>query len=181
MRVNLESLEDEKRRGGVLVVVQDLSESRQLEATQQRFIANAGHELKTPITAIRGAVELLLDGADEDPEVRRRFLGHIQTQSLRMQRLSETLLRLARTGYDFREPNIAKVELCFLEHFAERVEPLVRSADTRLYVEDQGSRVYADEEWLEQALLILLSNAVKHSESGGCIWLRAKKRALCGR
>ncbi|MDQ4043500.1 MAG: HAMP domain-containing protein, partial [Actinomycetota bacterium] len=92
----------DEHKGGVLVVIRDLSEGRRLEANQQRFLANAAHELKTPITTILGASELLLTESKDDPEVRRRFLEHILSEANRMQRLSDTLLRLARTGVDMR-------------------------------------------------------------------------------
>lgn len=100
----------DEHRGGVLIVVRDLSETRRLEANQQRFLANATNELKTPITAILGAAELLLTEKDDDPRVRERFLTHIRSEAERMQRLSETLLQLAQTGWDHRDPKIGEVD-----------------------------------------------------------------------
>ncbi len=70
LQVKLEHLDKfDDHRGGVLVVIRDLSEGRRLEANQQRFLANAAHELKTPITTIVGASELLLTESEDDPEV----------------------------------------------------------------------------------------------------------------
>src|SRR5215217_1395647 len=70
-QINLEHMPAfDEHKGGVLIVVRDLSESRRLEANQQRFLANAAHELKTPITAILGAAELLLTEKDDNPRVR---------------------------------------------------------------------------------------------------------------
>jgi PAS domain S-box-containing protein len=162
----------DEHKGGVLVVIRDLSEGRRLEANQQRFLANAAHELKTPITTILGASELLLTESKDDPEVRRRFLEHILSEAHRMQRLSDTLLRLARTGVDMRDPEVVVVDLDGVSReAAERMEPLTESAGVRLRVEGNGGRVLADQEWLEQALLVVLSNAVRFSERGGSIWL----------
>ncbi|MDQ3926596.1 MAG: HAMP domain-containing histidine kinase, partial [Actinomycetota bacterium] len=166
-------------KGGVLVVMQDLSEGLRLEANQQRFLANAAHELKTPIGAIIGASELLLTGDDEEPELRRRFLNHIHSEACRMQQLSETLLQMARTGWDLREPNLEV--LCLdtaARKAAERVEPLVESAGLKLCVEGQGTHVRADAEWLEQALLVVLSNAIKNSGWGRRIRLRVSDAAV---
>ena len=173
LRVNLERVPAfDEHGGGALVVVQDLSEGRRLEANQQRFLANAAHELKTPITTILGASDLLLDGDEEDPELRRRFLGHINSEARRMQRLSETLLSLARTGLDLREPDLAEVDPNEVtRRVAERMRPLAQSAGLELSVEGRGTGVLADEEWLEQALLALVSNAVKHSGRGGRVRL----------
>jgi len=175
LRVRLEHLPAfDEHRGGVLVVIQDLSEGRRLEEKQQRFLANAAHELKTPITAILGAAELLHDGDDDDPEVRRRLLDHILSESRRMQRLSETLLRLAMMGVEPRDPEYETLSLDEVAtDAAERMEPLAESAGLKLRVEGGGGRVRADREWLEQCLMTLLGNAIRHSGQGDSVWLRA--------
>lgn len=169
----------DEHRGGVLVVVRDLSESQRLEANQQRFLANAAHELRTPITAILGASDLLLTEREDLPEVRERFLKHIRSEAERMQRLSDTLLRLARTGWDRRDPKIAAVDLGEVaSRVAERMRPLADSSWLTISAEGEGGRAQADEEWLEQALLVLVSNAIKHSEKGGSVRLRAQGPVL---
>ena len=174
LKVNVEHMPAfDDHKGGVLVVMQDLSGGRRLEANQQRFLANAAHELKTPITTILGAAELLLDGDDEDPDTRRRFLNHIHAEAERMRRLSDTLLRLARVGWDQREPELETVELADVARSAaERIKPLAESAGLEVRTAGRGKRVRADYELLEQALLVLLSNAVTYSEEGGTITLR---------
>ena len=160
-------------KGGVLVVMQDLSEGRRLEANQQRFLANAAHELRTPITTILGASELLLTG-DEDEELRRRFLNHIHSEAGRMQRLSETLLKLARTGSDGRDPEPEPMDTGqALRETVGRMGPLAEKAGLSLRVEDSGGRVLADREWLEQALLVLTNNAIQHGADGDEVRLRA--------
>lgn len=178
--INLEHMPAfDGHRGGVLIVVRDLSETQRLGANQQRFLANAAHELKTPITAILGAAELLLTEEKDDPQIRERFLTHIRSEAERMQRLSETLLHLAQTGWDRRDPNIGEVDLARVaSRVAERMRPLAESSWLDLSVEGEGGRVRADEEWLEQALLVLVSNALKHSAKGGRIWLRARGRCV---
>jgi signal transduction histidine kinase len=180
LQVKLEHLpEFDDHKGGVLVVFQDLSEGRRLEANQQRFLANAAHELKTPITTILGAAELLLTEEDDDPEIRHRFLKHISAEAQRMHRLSDTLLRLARTGADLREPDIVLVDLDGIaRETAERMEALAESAGLTLRVEGRGGRVGADREWLEQCLLILLQNAVQHSGRGGEVVIRLDGRRV---
>lgn len=179
MRITLERLPNFEEQARVLVVIRDLSEGRRLEANQQRFLANAAHELKTPITTILGAAELLLTEEDDDPEVRQRFLSHIHSEAGRMRRLSETLLRLARTGYDFQEPDLRVLDLDgTAREAAERMEPLAESAGLTLDVKGRGGRVCADHEWLEQALLVVLNNAVQHSERGGEVRVRVEAAAV---
>jgi signal transduction histidine kinase len=152
--------------------MQDLSEGRRLEVRQQRFLANAAHELKTPITTILGASDLLLTEEEEDPEVRRRFLNHIFTEARRMQRLSETLLHLARVGWDLREPELEVVDLeAAAREVIWRMTPLAESAGIELSLIGHGKHVRADREWLEQALMVVVSNAVKYSGRGGRVRL----------
>jgi PAS domain S-box-containing protein len=175
-QINLERMRAfDEHKGGVLIVVRDLSETRRLEANQQRFLANAAHELKTPITAILGAADLLLTEKDDDPGVRERFLTHIRSEAERMQRLSETLLQLAQTGWDRRDPEVKEVDLLDVaSRVAERMGPLADGSWLQLSVEGRGGRARADEQWLEQALLVLVSNALKHSEKGGHVRLRVE-------
>lgn len=175
LRVYLERIPAfDDHKGGVLVVMQDLSEGRRLEANQQRFLANAAHELKTPITTILGASELLLTG-DEDEELRRRFLNHIHSEAGRMQRLSETLLRLARTGSDGRNPEPEPVDTGqAVREAADRMEPLAERTGLAVRTEGEGGRVLADREWLEQVLLVLTNNAIQHGAKGDEVRLRAE-------
>ncbi len=177
LRIKLERLaERENDQGDVLVVVQDLSEGRRLEASQQRFLANAAHQLSTPTMAILGAAELLATGDDADPTIRRRLLNHIFSEGHRMQQLSETLLRLSRVGWDQREPSLEILDLSRARQQAtERMAPLIENMGLRVLVEDESTTttcVRADPQWLQEVLLVLLSNAVKHSSRGADIRLR---------
>ncbi len=171
LRVKVECLvELEQSRGEVLVVIQDLSEGRQLEANQQRFLANAAHQLRTPIMAIVGAAELLATGEDADPTIRRRLLNHIFSEGRRLQRLSEVLLRLSRIGWDRREPDLDIVDLREAGQQATKLmEPLAESGGIRILTEGDASCVRTDPEWLQEVLMVLLSNAIKHSNRGGDI------------
>jgi PAS domain S-box-containing protein len=180
LRIKVECLvELEQSRGEVLVVIQDLSEGRQLEANQQRFLANAAHQLRTPIMAIVGAAELLATGENADPAVERRLLNHIFSEGRRMQRLSEVLLRLSRIGWDRREPDLDIVDLREAGQQATKLmEPLAESGGIRILTEGEGSCVRADPEWLQEVLMVLLSNAIKHSNRGGDIKVRARSGAI---
>jgi PAS domain S-box-containing protein len=177
LRIRLECLaEHENDQGDVLVVVQDLSEGRRLEASQQRFLANAAHQLSTPTMAILGAAELLATGDDADPTIRRRLLNHIFSEGRRMQQLSETLLRLSRVGWDQREPSSEILDLSRAGQQAiERMAPLIENMGLRALVEGESTTttcVRGDPQWLQEVLLTLLSNAIKHSSRGADIRLR---------
>ena len=178
LRVRLECLTNDQRKD-VLVVMQDLSEGHRLEANQQRFLANAAHQLRTPTMAIIGAAELLATGEDGNPATRRRLLNHIFSEGRRMRRLSDALLRLSRVGWDPREPEVEVVDLgAAAQQAAELMGPLAESDGLRVSVEGEGACVLADSEWLQEVLLVLLSNAIKHSSRGGDIRLRARGNAV---
>jgi PAS domain S-box-containing protein len=180
LRVKLECLvELEQSHGEILVVIQDLSEGQQLEANQQRFLANAAHQLRTPIMAIVGAAELLATGEDADPNIRRRLLNHIFSEGRRMQRLSEVLLRLSRIGWDRREPDLDIVDLREAGQQATKLmEPLAENGGIRILTEDESGCVRADPEWLQEVLMVLLSNAIKHSNRGGDIKVHTRSGAI---
>src|SRR5918995_1384226 len=159
-------------RSGVLVVMQDLSKGHRLEENQQRFLANAAHQLRTPTMAVMGAAELLATGEDANPATRRRLLDHIFSEGRRMQRLADVLLRLSRVGWDLREP---KEEVVDLREAGRQegglIEPLIESAGLGLSVAGDRACVRADPDWLQEVLLVLLSNAIKHSSRGGKVRL----------
>jgi PAS domain S-box-containing protein len=149
---------------GVLIVAQDLSEGRRLEEAQQRFLANAAHQLRTPLSAITFAAELLATKGD-DPVARRRFVEHILTGSERMRRLSDSLLKLARVGWGTREPELEPVNLSDVTNAAADVaKPLAEGSGVGVSVEGSSARVVADPALLEEALLIPITNAIQHSD-----------------
>jgi PAS domain S-box-containing protein len=159
----------------VLESNRNITERKRLEENQQRFLANAAHQLKTPITTIVGATELLVTKQNLDDAKRRQLLEHIFSEGHHMQRLSDTLLRLARVGWDQREPSLEPVDLAAAaQQTAERMMLLASSVGLSVHVESNGACVLADPEWLQEVLLVLLSNAVKHSSSGQKIRLRAR-------
>jgi signal transduction histidine kinase len=174
LRIKLEHVPNlgDSGRDGVLIVAQDLSEGRRLEEAQQRFLARAAHELRTPLSAITLAAELLVTKGDDDPVARRRFLGHILAGTERMSRLSDSLLKLARVGWGTREPELEPVDLSDVVHAAaEMAKPLAESAGLDVTVEGPSVRVVADPALLEQALLIPVANAIRHSDPGQTVRL----------
>src|SRR5215207_10144661 len=131
-------------KDGVLIVAQDLSEGRRLEEAQQKFLANAADELRTPLSAITFAAELLVTKGD-DPVARRRFLEHILTGAERMNRLSDSLLKLARVGWGKREPKLEPVDLSEVAHAAAGLaKPLAEGAGLEVSVEGEAEWVVAD-------------------------------------
>jgi PAS domain S-box-containing protein len=166
-------------RDGVLIVAQDLSEGRRLEEAQQKFLARAAHEFRTPLSAITFAAELLVAKGDDDPVARRRFLGHILAGTERMRRLSDSLLKLARVGWGAREPELEQVDLSDVVHAAAGMaESLAESAGLDVTVEGPSAWVVADPALLEQALLIPIANSIQHSDPGQTVRLRISRASV---
>lgn len=166
-------------KDGVLIVAQDLSEGRRLEEDQQKFLARAAHELRTPLSAISFAAELLVTKGDDDPVARRRFLGHILAGAERMRRLSDSLLKLARVGWGTREPELEQVDLSdVVRAAAEMAKPLAESAGLDVTVEGPSARVVADPALLEQALLIPIANSIQHSDPGQTVRLNISRASV---
>lgn len=129
----------------------------------QEFAANTAHELKTPLTSLRGAAELLLDGGDAmDPAQTRRFLGNIHEDALRMDRLVSRILQLARI--EAAEAHPTGLDLSsFLARTSERWAR--RGANVAVAC-PAGLTIAADPEQLEAALTSLLENAARHGGEG---------------
>ncbi|MBE0499918.1 MAG: HAMP domain-containing protein [Desulfuromonadales bacterium] len=167
---------ERKERVGVLVVLHDLTRLRQLETVRRDFVANVSHELKTPITAIRGAVETLLDENTID-SAEQRFLEIIFKQNERLNALVEDLLDLARIeqgamqgGWEMSDSFLCPV----LESSRMACESLLLQQQIKLKLncpEHLHARINAP--LLEQAIINLLTNAIKYSDPGGEVVLEA--------
>lgn len=159
---------------GAVIVVTDVTDLRRLERVRQQFVANASHELKTPITSIQACIETLIDGAVDDPQCRDRFLQTINEQTGRLDALVKDLLMLARLEAEplTREPRPIWVEgvvrVCYERHLqtAQR-----KGLTLTLESIAPDFRILADEEALEHVLDNLIDNALKYTDAGGRVTL----------
>lgn len=145
---------------------------QQLDARAQyisEFAANISHEFKTPLTSIRGAAELLSDGADDDPKVRQRFLSNIQKDVARLDRLVSRILELSRIEATLEER--ADFDL------AEAINEVSgQFADGEVTVQLPGAElpIHGNRPHLESALYALLENAVRFSPEGVAATIEAE-------
>jgi len=156
-----------------------LSRLSQLESMRREFVANVSHELKTPITSIRGFAETLFDGAVDDPEKARPYLKIIASHILRIEAIIEDLLDLSRIEQeaDSRQiklqianirPVIEAAAAMYKDKAAEKNITLNISCSSKLIA-------HVNEQLLEQAISNLIDNAVKYSESKSEIEISASK------
>jgi two-component system phosphate regulon sensor histidine kinase PhoR len=164
---------------GAVVVLHDVTELRRLEGVRRDFVANVSHELKTPLTAIRGFVETVLDDEAMPRDVERRFLGRIREQTARLSALVQDLLTLARIEAAEERPELVEVDLVrSLSESVERFALLAERKQISLTAEmpDGAALVRADEEGLRQIAGNLLDNAIKYTPAGGSVRVRLAAR-----
>ncbi|MGD8494819.1 MAG: ATP-binding protein [Gemmatimonadales bacterium] len=161
--------------GGVILLLRDLTPTRRLEGMRRDFVANVSHELKTPLTAIRGFTEPLLEG-DVDGAQASEFLGRILANLDRMQRLVDDLLDLTRIESGGWLPDPQEVEIGpMVEAVWRRMEPVATSRSIDLAIGGGDARALADPEALDQVLANLLDNAVRYSPEGGTVTVRVRR------
>jgi len=162
-------------RGEVLLLLRDVSDQRRAEQARRDFVANASHELRTPVAAIHGAAETLLLGALQDPEAARRFAEMISRQAERLARLTRDLLDLSRIESGQWTMQLGPVELeGALRAASDPLGLAAREKGVELRREETGGlQVVADPRALEHVLVNLLDNAVKYTPRGGKVTLSA--------
>ncbi|NOY13542.1 MAG: cell wall metabolism sensor histidine kinase WalK [Deltaproteobacteria bacterium] len=158
---------------GALVVVHDVTRLRRLETLRRDFVANVSHELKTPITAIKGSVETLRDGAMEEAESGRYFLEIIARQAERLNAIIEDLLALSRLERDAESAEIVREQknlLPILESALLTCSSAAQAGNVKLKLfcsEQLSARINAP--LFEQAVVNLLDNAIKYSDAEGLV------------
>jgi two-component system phosphate regulon sensor histidine kinase PhoR len=164
---------------GAVIVLSDVTNLRRLENVRRDFVANVSHELKTPVTSIKGFVETLLDGAIREPAEAERFLRIIAKQANRLEAIIDDLLNLAKIERErergeihlepapLSEPLRAAIQTCEAQAAARQIRIELKCP------EDLAARI--NPALLEQALVNLIDNAIKYSESGGRIEIEASQ------
>ena len=162
--------------GGCVLTARDITEPRRLEEMRKEFVANVSHELKTPLTAIRGYAETLLNGALEDAGNGPAFVRTIQEQAVRLDNLVNDLLKIsyAESG----RAVLQRSELGLKELVGEAAHGLKALLD-RKRVEFQnlveaGLKVNADRDKISQVLVNLLDNAAKYGKEKGSLKVSAE-------
>ena len=158
-----------------VLVIQDITEHARYERLRREFVANVSHELKSPLTSIRGLTETLLDGALDDAASRRRFVQLIDEDAKRLTRLIDDLLALSQIESQAVPLNRVPVELrTMVDSVTASLQAVIQPL--RLAVENEvpgGLHVSADPDRLRQVLVNLMDNAVKYNREGGRVTVSA--------
>lgn len=164
---------------GVWLTFDDLTHARRLENVRKDFVANVSHELKTPLTALRAALETLVDGAVDDPVAAKDFLSTAQDQVERLQRLIDDLLTLSRLEKPgAAAPVGARSEVAEIaRRVATALGPLARKKNVSISLGDAppGLSVALPSDELTQILMNLIDNAIKFNRENGRVTLSAQR------
>jgi two-component system phosphate regulon sensor histidine kinase PhoR len=162
---------------GAVLVLHDVTELRHLEEVRRDFVANVSHEVKTPLTAIRGMVETILEDPSMDEPTRNRFLERVRSQAGRLSALVTDLLTLSRVERREEAPEKGTLDLRgpVRESFEQQTsEGEDKGLSMEIETPDSPVPVFGDMEALRQAVDNLLSNAVRYTPSEGRIWVRLR-------
>jgi two-component system phosphate regulon sensor histidine kinase PhoR len=171
-------LDADYRKIGVLVVLNDITQTRNLENMRKDFVANVSHELKTPITSIKGFVETLREGAIKDPEKACDFLEIVSRQAERLDAIIDDLLALSRIEQKAESEEI-EMEMGRIKDVLLAVmvnlQPKANDQNVKITLEcDEDIYVKMNAPLMEQAVTNLLDNAVKYSP-GGNVTIKADR------
>jgi len=156
-----------------ILVVSDITEVRRLENLRREFVANVSHELKTPLTSIKGFIETLLSGAISDTDRAKSFLKIVEEDTNRLTRLIDELLELSKI--ESKRISLKMEKLDLKKEIAEALSVLRTAIDEKkIKVENKiDSFVSADRDRLKQILINLTENAIKFNKPGGSITFTA--------
>ncbi|MBS5967933.1 MAG: HAMP domain-containing protein [Clostridium perfringens] len=177
LKIRKASIINEPEIIGTVVVIQDITDIKKLENMRSQFVANISHELKTPLTSIKGFAETLR--YVDDDETRNKFLSIIDEESDRLARLLEDILCL----YEIEQKRSTVLEEFNVDEEIEKVYMLLNDQAKKKGVEiflDTNSNcvLMGDKDKFKQMLLNLVSNSVKYTEKGGKVRVESYNRDM---
>jgi len=155
-----------------LIVLRDETDVRRMELMRVDFLANASHELKTPLASLSGFIETLKGHARDDPKARDRFLDIMATQADRMSRLVSDLLSLSRIELNEHIPPAGRVDLArAAADVVDAVSVLSTERQVTVHLEDReiSAPVNGERDEILQVVQNLVDNAIKYSPTGGSV------------
>ena len=165
---------------GAVAVIRDMTEERRLDKLRKDFIANVSHELRTPISLLQGYSEAIVDNIAESTEEKNELAQIIHEESLRMGRLVNELLDIARMEAGHIQLNVEPVEV---ELFVDRILKKFNgvASENRIFLELNKEItepiIFGDPDRLEQVFTNLIDNAIRHSSENGYVQVSVENNA----
>ena len=166
-----------KNEMNLIVLLYDITEIRRLEKVRTDFVTNASHELRTPVTALKGFSETLLDGAMEDKVVLKQFLEIMLEESTRLDLLVNDILELSKleqrqVPIGYKKVVVRDAVLSVFKLVKQKAE---KKGITLNLIEEENIEIEADKDRLKQILANLIDNAVIYTKSGGTVNVTLEK------
>lgn len=162
---------------GAVAVIRDMTEERRLDKLRQDFIANVSHELRTPISMMQGYSEAIVDDIAGSDEEKKEFARVIYDESLRMGRLVNELLDLARMEAGHIQLTLEPIEFQpYINRIIRKFQGLAKEKGVNLNIEmkNEAELIMIDPDRFEQVLTNLIDNGIRHTPSGGTVSVMEK-------
>ncbi len=159
----------------VLAVLRDMTREKEAAKVTGAFVSHVAHELRTPLSSLKAYVEMLTDGEAEDERTRSEYYSIIQTETDRMSRLIDNILNISRIESGLVKVSKEPVALAVVvRDVLDVMKPQAESKKINLTQElaPVMHSVLADRDMIYQAILNLVSNAIKYTPEGGQVWVR---------
>ena len=172
LRLYVSPMRNDGQVVGALAMVEDITEIRRLEQVRTDFVANVSHELKTPLTSIRGFVETLENGAIDNPEMAHKFLRIIMLETERLTRLINDILSISKLESGNDEVSIERLRL---DKMAYDVADMLsihageKEVTINCHLNREPVNIMGNSDRVEQMLINLIENAIKYNKPGGSV------------
>ncbi|RCX17546.1 two-component system phosphate regulon sensor histidine kinase PhoR [Anaerobacterium chartisolvens] len=169
--------QDKYAISGGIIFIQDITNVKKLEQIRTEFVSNVTHELKTPLTSIRGFVETLRSGAINDPDVSEKFLEIIDIEAERLYMLINDILQLSEIETNQKDTNLARHNLRpIIAEVLSILEGVAEKKSIRLIADIYGNvSIIANRDRIKQMLINLIDNAIKYNVESGTVTVKCFK------
>lgn len=159
---------DDKIKGAVLIIL-DITDKKEAEERRREFTGNVSHELKTPLTAIRGYAEIIQNGLVK-PEDIPSFSGRIYNEADRMLAMVNDIMTLSHLDEDLPDLRPGKVDLMpLIQDVAERMKPMAAENQISLIIDGDNFQIKGIRQLLDEMIFNILDNAIKYNRPGGSV------------
>ncbi|MCX7614882.1 MAG: ATP-binding protein [Clostridiales bacterium] len=174
--VSINPISNEWLQDGAIIILTDVTQNAHAEQIRREFVTNASHELKTPITAIKGFAELLSKGIVTDPNVTKDYLDRIKNESDRITNIIEDILKLSELDEGKELHAKEKIDLLPLaEEVIANLTPQAEMKQLTVQTFGSGYTVLAEREDMSRLLTNLIENAIKYNVEGGTVEVTVDK------
>lgn len=154
---------------GTVLLIEDITQIKKLEQIRSEFVSNVTHELKTPLTSIKGFVDTLKNGAIEDFDIAKHFLDIIDIEAERLYKLIQEILTLSEIETRVKDINMAEIQIDILINSVKKIlQPLADKKGIKLeFVVESGMiNLFCNKDRIIQLLINLIENSIKYTEQG---------------